>query len=146
MKNEKMIESFRVLLRQSGLKSTEARLSVLSVLASSRKPIRIKDIEKKLITKKIDIDTVTIYRVMETFCVKGITKRVHVEEGAACYELHTNDHHHITCTGCKRQEDIEVCLFKEHEARIRESIPGFASVTRHSIEFFGLCGKCAAKI
>ena len=146
MKNDKKTESFRALLRQSGLKSTDARLRVLSVLASSRKPIRIKDIEKKLIAKDMRIDTVTIYRVMESFCDKGITKRVHVEEGAACYELHTNDHHHITCTACKRQEDVEVCLFREHEEHIRRSIPGFASVTRHSIEFFGLCGKCAAKI
>lgn len=146
MKNEKKLESFRALLRENGLKSTAARLCVLSVLDSSRKPLRIKDMEKKLTACDVRVDTVTLYRIMESFCEKGITRRVHVEEGGACYELHLNDHHHITCTSCKRQEDISVCLFKQNESCIRDAVPNFASVTRHSIEFFGLCGKCATKM
>ena len=145
-KSLKKLESFRALLREAGLKSTEARLCVLSVLDSSRKPLRIKDMEKKLTNCGSRVDMVTLYRVMESFCKKGITRRVHVEEGGACYELHANDHHHITCTICKRREDVGDCLFNDHEDRIRRSMPNFVSVTRHSIEFFGICKKCAPKV
>lgn len=143
MKGEDQTEEFRVLLRRAGLKATNARLRILAVLSSSRDHLSVKDIEKRLCGNESPIDTVTIYRVLETFSEKAIVRRVYVEGVAACYELDTTDHHHITCTKCKRQEDIDTCLFDEE--RIRKAVPSFASITRHSIEYFGLCKKCGAK-
>lgn len=139
-------DTFAVTLRKAGLKSTVPRLSVLRVLSRLRAPVRIKDLYTHMQKAKCEIDMVTIYRTIETLTQKNMVRRVDFGEGAAYYEWNNGeDSHHMSCVDCKRRETVSNCFFPEFEARIMKKVPIFEFITRHSIEYFGLCKKCAKK-
>jgi Fe2+ or Zn2+ uptake regulation protein len=135
---------YTTLLHEAGLKSTVSRIRVLRLFFTAKTPLRIKDMFKKLGTKDVDIDMVTIYRTIEMLCKKNIVHRVDFCEDSAYYEL-TNakhDRHHITCTTCHKRANVDMCSYPEFETRLHKQIPLFATITRHSIEYFGQCKKC----
>ncbi len=139
-------DTFAASLRKVGLKSTLPRLSVLRVLSRLRLPLRIKDLHTRLKKAKSEIDMVTIYRTIETLTVKNMVRRVDFGEGAAYYEWNNGeDSHHMSCVDCKKRETVRNCFFSEFEARVLSKVPTFKLISRHSIEYFGLCKKCAKK-
>lgn len=135
------------LLHDAGLKSTIPRIRVMKLFSVSKKPLRIKDIFDKLSVKDTSIDMVTIYRTINILSKNNIVHRVNFCEDSAYYEFTdvTRDHHHITCTSCNKRADIDFCPFAECEMRLRKQIPLFATITRHSVEYFGLCKRCHAR-
>ncbi len=140
------IRDFSLVLRNAGLKSTAPRQGVLLVLSRATAPLRIKDIYAKLQRKEAKIDMVTVYRAIETLSKKGMTRRVDFGEDAAYYEFNDGkDKHHISCTFCKQRKNVEGCFFSEYETRVKAKVPDFEHILRHSIEYFGVCKKCAAK-
>jgi Fe2+ or Zn2+ uptake regulation protein len=132
------------LLHEAGLKSTVSRIRVLKFFSASKNPLRIKDIFDKLKVVDPSIDMVTIYRTIKILCKNNIVHRVDFCEDSAYYEItdSKHDHHHITCTNCHKRANVDVCSFPEFETRLRKQIPLFATITRHSIEYFGLCKRC----
>lgn len=139
-------DTFAASLRKVGLKSTMPRLSVLRLLSRVRSPLRIKDLYARLKMVNAEIDMVTIYRTVETLSQKNMIRRVDFGEGAAYYEWNNGeDSHHISCVLCKRRETIRNCFFSEVENRVLAKAPVFEGISRHSMEYFGLCKKCAKK-
>ncbi len=137
---------FAASLRKVGLKSTEPRLGVLRALSRLRSPLRIKDLYVRLQKTKSEIDMVTIYRTIQALTEKNMVRRVDFGEGAAYYELNNGeDSHHMSCVDCKKREIVSNCFFSEFEARVMTKVPTFEFITRHSIEYFGLCKKCVKK-
>lgn len=135
------------LLHGAGLKSTVSRIRVMKLFSTAKKPLCIKDIFDKLKVKDASIDMVTIYRTINILSKNNIVHRVDFCEDSAYYELtdDTRDHHHITCTNCRKRSDVELCPFAECEMRLRKELPLFATITRHSVEYFGLCKRCYAR-
>ena len=139
-------DTFAASLRKVGLKTTEPRLSVLRALSRLHSPLRIKDLHARLKKAKSKIDMVTIYRTVETLTEKNMVRRVDFGEGAAYYEWNNGeDSHHMSCLNCKKRESVKNCFFPEFEARVMSKVPTFKQITHHSIEYFGLCKKCATK-
>jgi len=133
------------LLRANGLKATPARAVVLALLQKTRKPLSIAAIHKRL--KNSAIDLVTVYRTMASFEGKGLIRQVDLRHGHAHYELATADvahHHHLICENCGKIVDISQCDTSGLEKQALK-IGGFAKLTKHSLEFFGLCKTCARK-
>lgn len=130
------------LLHDAGLKATMPRIRIIRLLNLEKKPLRIKDIYRRL--SKYDVDMVTIYRTIEVLCEKNIVHRVDFGEDAAYYEFNRgDDRHHITCVGCKKRENIDFCFFsKAYKTLLLKRIPNFGKVMKHTMECFGLCKKC----
>jgi Fe2+ or Zn2+ uptake regulation protein len=122
-------------LKDQGLKITSVRLKLLDIFKHAKKPLSVKEIYKNL--KSADL--VTLYRNVESLEDQGLLKHIYINSKQAFYELNSSrHHHHITCVQCGKINDIAEC-----EVKIKKgSIPGFAKVTEHSLEFFGLCNKC----
>ncbi|HXK37555.1 MAG TPA: Fur family transcriptional regulator [Candidatus Paceibacterota bacterium] len=137
-------KSMSQVIRETGLKATGARGKVLRVLTDAKKPLRVKDIFERVQMTDEDMNMVTIYRTIETFVKKGIVHRDDFGEDAAYYELHDDKrhHHYITCTGCKRHDDIEGCFYEGFEPELRAQVPHYDSITYHTVEYFGLCSAC----
>lgn len=135
------------ILRATELKVTVPRLAVLSVLASSGSPMRIKDVEKQLREQCKEIDTVTIYRTIETLKKKGMVKRVRLDDDAAYFELVDPErhYHHFTCYACGKCTRINRCVFPKYRPMLLRDFPEFSEITDHEIEFFGTCTKCTKK-
>ena len=142
-------ERFLKILHAVNLKATQPRIEVLKVLARATSPLRIKDISSKLASLRSNIDTVTVYRTIESLLEKGMVRRVDFGEDSAYYELDSGeDIHHVSCTMCRSRENIKKCFFLENQKNAKKVLAQantFASVTRHSIEYFGVCTKCASK-
>jgi Fur family ferric uptake transcriptional regulator len=133
-------DTYASLLRLHGLKATPQRLTVLSLLAKAKKPVSIAELQKKASS----LDNVTLYRSLETLVENSLARPVDLRHGHTDYELTTDreHHHHIVCEKCGAIEDFEWCPEPALEKKILKNT-SFAKLTDHSVEFFGLCKKCA---
>ncbi|MEK7517645.1 MAG: transcriptional repressor [Patescibacteria group bacterium] len=128
-------------LRQVELKVTPARLAVLDVLEKTNKPIDIATIIDYLEANDIKTDPATVFRIINSFTNKGITKQIQLNEGKFRYEhASKKDHHHLTCENCGRIEDISDNFITDIEGKIKRNKKFL--VKRHSVEFFGICKQC----
>lgn len=130
------------LLRSTGLRATEGRLALLTLLAKESKPLAVHQIEKKM---KGALNQVTLYRALEALEKASIVVRVNLEHDHAHFELAVGrpHHHHAVCRDCGLVEDIEVPHAPLPQKDAAKQAKAFAVIDRYSLEFFGLCRKCA---
>lgn len=135
-------EESKIQLKTGGLKVTTARLDLLDMLKHTKKPMSIKDIAQR--SGGSNMDLVTLYRNIKSLQDLGIVKEINLKDRQAYYELAGGQHHHhLVCTNCGKLEDIQVEEINLNKSFLKNH--GFAKVTDHSLEFFGICNKCSAK-
>ena len=134
------MNNYRTILQQYDLKSTPARIAVLSFLDERRQPLDADTIYDHLRSEHDQADKVTIYRTLDTFYQKGLINRLDFREGKYRYELSDDDHHHLICEVCGRVEDIPDCNVVSLLHKLNKET-GFL-VKHHSLEFFGVCQLC----
>ena len=118
-------------LRKAGLKVTNPRLKVLSVLQhSDNKHISAEYIYRTLLNNSESVALATIYRVLNQFEETGIAIRHHFSDGHAMYELAGEHHDHIVCLNCgdiiefvdniieQRQQQVA----KEHQFDLQDHV------------------------
>jgi Fe2+ or Zn2+ uptake regulation protein len=128
------------LLRDHGFRSTEGRLTLLSVLKSHHEPLSVPDITKKCGS---NLDEVNVYRALEALTKAGILSRSDLRRGGAHYEYNHDHHHHIVCTDCGTTKDFDACDIEKVTDKALKQVRGFATINSHSLELFGLCNGCA---
>jgi Fur family ferric uptake transcriptional regulator len=126
-------------LRQNKLKATPARLGLLDIFEHAKKPLSVNDLEKKL---GGHVDKVTLYRNTEALGSLGLLKRIRLNDRQEYYELASQEHHHhLICEKCGKVADIEGCkIVANNKSLLKKS--GFAEISSHSLEFFGICNNC----
>ncbi len=142
MKTEASVKHFAFLLRENGHKATPGRLSLLQVLAKANHPLAIHEIIDAL---GGSVNQATVYRALESLREVSIVHRVDMQHEHAHYELVNTEkhHHHLICKKCGRTEDVDQCDAKEIEKSVLKKSKSFATIEHHSLEFFGICNKCA---
>ncbi len=128
--------------RAHGFKVTSGRVRLLELLRKEHTPLAITTIKKML---KGVMNEVTIYRSLESFAEAGFVRKVDLRHGHTHYEAVDEDHHHhhLVCTECGTLEDIADPAENMERLALKRS-RRFARLTDHSLEFFGICKKCAA--
>lgn len=138
------VHSHKDELKEKDLRVTSARVAVMDLLESTDKPVDVANIKEYLIVKKIYADDTTLFRIINMFTQRGITKQVSFNEGKFRYELaNQKDHHHLICENCGSIEDVSDCAIPELENDIWKKRQFL--VKSHSLEFFGLCKNCQKK-
>lgn len=128
-------------LNEVSLRATPARMALMELLETTDKPVDVQTMIGFLEKRGIKADPATVFRIVNMFTEKGLTKQIQLLEGKARYELATqSDHHHLVCTKCGDIQDISDCNIGALEKDI-EKKKGF-KVTSHSLEFFGICTSC----
>lgn len=122
------------------MRSTKTRSAILAFLQKEDIPVDVSEISDFLRSKNFDTNLVTIYRVLEAFYKNGIVDRLEFGEGKFRYEIKDEDHHHLICEHCGSIEDISDCSIPKLEQEIQKK--KHFKVTRHSLEFFGICYNC----
>jgi|SRR3989344_884905 len=131
------------LLRDNNFRSTEGRLALLSALKRSRRPLSVETLTHQVSSR---LDEVNVYRALEAFAAAGILRRVDLQHGHAHYEFNDeHDHHHIACISCGRVEDFTGCEYDKLARKALRQTHGFAKVTNHSLELFGVCNACVSR-
>jgi len=97
-------------------RNTPAKSTILTLLKDAGTALSQDMIEDKV---KGEMDRVTIYRVLNSFCEDGITHRILADNGKYYFALclncgedkheHNHDHFHFRCTKCEKVE----CLGEE---------------------------------
>lgn len=128
-------------LQEASLKATPARIAVMKFLESTEEPVDVNMIRAYLKQKDVDTDPATVFRMMNDFSQKGITKEVQIEKGKVHYELASKgDHHHLICENCSKIEAVEDNFVPKMEKELQKKHKFL--IKRHSLEFFGLCEDC----
>lgn len=131
--------NFTKLLDKHYLKSTQARICVLELLENEQSPTDAQFLIDT-IQKKLKVDKVTIFRILNLLTQHGILRRLEFGEGKSRYELATEDHHHLICQTCGAIEDISDCNIEALEKEIKNK-KNFL-VKLHTLEFYGICKNC----
>ncbi len=134
-----------IMLKEAGLKVTPMRVSLLTLFTEAKIPFTAKEILVLMKSKKSVVDTVTLYRTLNSFEERGLIKSMHLGKDSVSYEIVDTDHHHhhIVCTKCDALEDIDVCAFHVVENSLLKKSKLFTTITKHSFELFGVCNACA---
>jgi Fur family ferric uptake transcriptional regulator len=128
-------------LQGVSLKATPARIAVMKFLESADQPVDVNSILDYLRQKDVDTNPATVFRMMNDFLQKGITKEVQLEKGKASFELASKgDHHHLICESCGKIEAVEDNFVPKMEKELQKKHKFL--IKRHSLEFFGLCASC----
>ncbi len=145
MKSCKQHESvLQTALRGKKLKATSGRLAILDIFTHTEKPLSIKELKVKVGLTGPDI--ATLYRNAESLTLEGMLTKVNLGGKNASYELASRKHHHhLICRCCGLVNDITISSRPGLNAQALARAKDFSSVTRHSLEFFGICKKCFKK-
>lgn len=136
-------DSADVLLKQMNLRRTPVRVGVLDVLTRNHRPMSVPEILGKL--KRVD--TVTVYRTLNTFVRKKIVHRVRSEDRSWLYAMsnaHSQPRHlhpHFVCERCGKVECLEGAQIPESFIESlhvdRDYLVSYPEVVLH-----GMCPRC----
>jgi Fur family ferric uptake transcriptional regulator len=128
------------IIKENGLKVTQARINVVKVFErSGKRHLSVDEVFQKLTEQGLQVSLGTVYRVLMSFEKAGIVKRNNFENGYAVYELKQESHHdHLVCVKCGRVQEF----YDEKIERLQEEIAhrmGF-KIMDHAHVIYGLCG------
>lgn len=126
-------------LRKRGLRVTKPRLAVVNALTKQKRPVSIADVYAAV--KKV-MNQSTAYRAIEDLERVALVRRVDFRHEHAHYELAQDHHHHVICKKCGSTENLTSCGGKRLEQEVLKK-SGFKTIESHSMEFYGLCKRCA---
>jgi Fur family transcriptional regulator, ferric uptake regulator len=132
----------RDLLRAANGRVTPARLGVLQVLLASPAALSHYEIEEALEKSSLNVDRVTLYRVLDWLVEHELAHRIAAEDRAwrfnATDRSSTGDHAHFHCTICGQI----VCLKSRPPAKA-VTLPRGYLPERIDITIRGRCPRCA---
>ena len=127
-------------LREAGLRITQPRIAIISVLIARAQPVSIEQIHAELNNKSCDL--VTVYRCLGAFEEIGLVRRSFFHNGTSLYQLSDRKDvvYHVVAKDTQEIRDLDA----ETSARLAASIKqveeqlkaeGYENVT-HVLEFF----------
>ena len=130
----------RIILKETGLYCTRARLAVVRSLLKAKYPITPDQIVANL---HHQFDRATVYRTLNSLVAVDLVHKVFLEERACHYELshHCTEkqcHPHFTCTSCGNTH----CLTEISLPMAKSPHKGFI-IQRQQVRLEGLCPACA---
>ncbi len=126
-------------LRGAGLKATPSRVAILDLLYAFDKPMDVQQILDALSSTSEKPDQATVYRILGSLVRARLLHEICLKKGTASYEAADKPHHHhLVCEKCGLVEAVTACC---EEPRL--ALTSFQQVTRHNLEFSGICNRCA---
>ena len=128
--------------RTAGLKVTQQRVAVYSMLAHTEAHPTPEDVFEAIRPDLPLVSLATVYKILDQFHRAGFVRKVSTEGQAARYDARTDPHHHLVCTGCGAIQDVQL----QHEPDLAGDLPAAADfqVARYDVIFHGLCSACRA--
>ena len=130
-------------LLEKGYRSSPIRDAILKVLTTFSKPLSAGDIIELLEKNNLFPNKTTVYRETDKLLDESIIKEIDLLDGKKRYELNKNDHHHhVICRACGKVECVDMENDLDFMEKQIEKSTKF-KIESHTLEFFGICEKCA---
>jgi Fur family ferric uptake transcriptional regulator len=131
------------MLRQSSLKVTRPRVSVLSTVYDH--PHADTNSIVGFVRDDLgDVSQQTVYDVLEAFTTAGLVRRIQPPGSVARYESRVADnHHHVVCRSCGAIEDVD-CAVGEAPCLTAAEDHGYV-IDEAEVVYWGLCPDCSKK-
>jgi len=117
------------------MRNTPIHKQILSLLEKNLYPLSADEL-----IYQVSANKTTVYRQLETMVKHGIVNKVSFTDRKLRYEPSNREHHHhLICEQCGTIRNIplnETLLLSQ-----LKQVPDF-QITRHSLEFFGVCNHC----
>lgn len=145
MEAEQFKLRFRKHLKNRGLACTSQRDAILDYLIKDSSHFNADALINALRNKQLMVSRATVYRTLSHLEDAGLIREIALNSEQTHYEFigSTSHHEHIVC---------EVCgmIIEFSDPELEERIVAIAdnqkfSMTRHTVQIFGLCRRCREK-
>ncbi len=127
-------------LRAAGLRVTEPRLVVLTVL-DAHPHLDADGVLARVPGARLSVQSV--HNVLRALTQRGVVRRIEPADSPALYESRVGDnHHHAVCRGCGAVVDVP-CVAGHAPCLTPSESSGFA-IDLAEVVFWGLCPDCRA--
>ena len=141
--NEEIIDELKKIVKQKGLKYTEQREIVLSILLHAKEHLTAEEVynEIKKEHKESNIGIATVYRALSFLEEVDLITSITFGTDGKKYESNSKSHHdHLICTECgKIIEFIDDEIEKRQDKIAKKNK---FKITSHSMQLYGTCETC----
>lgn len=127
-------------IKAKGKRLTKIRKALIEILFQSPCLLSTPELLSKLKARKIQPNRSTMYRELLFLLQNNIISKTIIAQKDH-FELPTDHHHHLVCTGCNVVKKVVMGNHLAKEEKQLEKENEFI-ITNHSIEFYGLCRNC----
>lgn len=134
------LQKYMELLKEHNIKITPQRLAIIQLM-DQYGHISVRDIYEKIKESFPSLSLATVYKNINAMMDNQFINELKIVGQDNKYELAKERHSHLICRNCGEIEDVYV-----DTTSLAKSVPdesGF-QVEEISIQFFGLCKKCAS--
>jgi Fur family ferric uptake transcriptional regulator len=135
---------FQSQLSQRGIRMTQQRRAILTVIETAKKHLNAAQILRKAKSIDASVDRSTVYRTLDLLKRHGMIDELdlmHMEGEQHFYERKTGkDHIHMTCLRCGKIIEFESELFESLKSQLQKDCRFHVVVSR--LEVGGYCGNC----
>ena len=146
-KHDPNFAKFRDTCRSYGLAVTVQRFLVYRALAASKEHPTADTVYENLHPEFPHLSRMSVYRILESFALSGMIRRVSHPGAVTRYDAFLFPHHHVVCVVCGQvvdipsEEDDLPFLTERLPARLPE---GF-QVIQCTADIQGVCRECSEK-
>ena len=141
--NEEIIDELKKIVKQKGLKYTEHREIVLSVLLDAQDHLTAEEVYNEIKKEHTDsnIGIATVYRALSFLEEVDLITSIAFGTDGKKYESNAKSHHdHLICTNCgKIIEFIDDEIEKRQDKIAKKNK---FKITSHSMQLYGTCETC----
>ena len=131
-------------LGTEGRRRTGARAIVIAAALRRTQPFTAQELVIELARR--GVGRATVFRTLELLVEREVLSRIHgIEQGSRCVRYTAcapTHHHHLTCRGCGKVEEIRATGLEARIARLARD-RGYEAL-EHGLEVEGLCADCRA--
>lgn len=141
---KRLDERYRAYLSDRGLKTTVQRDMIVARFFRTREHLTAEELYAQVRREHPSIGLATVYRTLRILADARLAHEHRFNDGVTRYEPigPGNEHHdHLVCEACGRVEEFSNDEIEELQERVART-HGFV-IRHHSLELYGLCGRCA---
>ena len=142
MKKIELLNRFKDVLHQNGLKFTPQRIDVFEEIIYNDGHRECEDIYLALKQRDRNVSRATVYRTMDILVKNDFARKLELGDGRSRYESKLNipHHDHLICTSCGKIVEFMNQKIENLQEDIAQQYDFI--LNRHIHQLFGICKKC----
>ena len=130
-------------IKKGPYKRSKQRERILELLRSTGSHPTADWIYQQMKREFADLSMGTVYRNLNILIEQGLIKKIDFGSTFDRFDANIGPHYHFVCERCGSISDLALPIDAGLNERVNQNTPFRAS--RHRIEFYGVCDRCASE-